>query len=128
MARDSEEWAAYYAKTGARPPRQTLLFALDQFDRIRSAHGHLAVDLGSGGGRDVIEMLRRDWSVIAIDAEAAAAAALTARDDLPEGLFWRHVWPPLRTPSGRNVIWSIQVSHCLFVPLMALRRSGKKSA
>jgi len=124
MARDSEEWAAYYAKTGARPPRQTLLFALDQFDRIRSAHGRLAVDLGSGGGRDVIEMLRRDWSVIAIDAEAAAAAALTARDDLPEGAvletrvatFEDAVWPgcdlvnssfalPLCAPDGFAAVW-----------------------
>lgn len=79
-------WAAYYQKTGDRPPRPTLLFALDRFD----AEGpdtapRLAVDLGCGGGRDTVEMLRRGWRVFAVDAEAAALDAIRARDDFPAG-------------------------------------------
>lgn len=124
MVRDSEGWAAYYVKTGSRPPRPTLLFALDRFDRVSSDGDRLAVDLGSGGGRDVIEMLRRGWRVIAIDAEAEAAAALRARDDLPAGAvletcvssFEGAAWPecdlvnssfalPLCAPDAFEAVW-----------------------
>jgi SAM-dependent methyltransferase len=73
-------WSDYYRKTEGRPPRPTLLFALDRF----AAPG-FAVDLGCGEGRDTIELLRRGWSVLAIDAEPAAIAGLTARADLPPG-------------------------------------------
>ncbi len=76
----SERWRRYYAKTGGRPPRETLLFALDRFD-AEAGPGH-AVDLGCGGGRDTIEMLRRGWSVLAIDEEPEAIATLRARPDL----------------------------------------------
>lgn len=79
----SERWRRYYAKTGGRPPRETLLFALDRFD-VEAGPGH-AVDLGCGGGRDTIEMLCRRWSVLAIDEEPEALASLRARPDLPPG-------------------------------------------
>lgn len=71
-------WTKYYEGTQGRPPRPTLLFALDRFQ----APGH-AADLGCGDGRDTIELLRRNWSVVAVDAEPAAIARLTTRDDLP---------------------------------------------
>jgi SAM-dependent methyltransferase len=73
-------WSDYYRKTAGRPPRPTLLFALDRF-----APPGFAVDLGCGEGRDTIELLRRGWSVLAIDAEPSAIAGLTARADLPAG-------------------------------------------
>lgn len=79
----SQRWRRYYAKTGGRPPRETLLFALDRFDA--EAGPGQAVDLGCGGGRDTIEMLRRGWSVLAIDEEREAIATLRARPDLPPG-------------------------------------------
>lgn len=80
----TESWEAYYAKTGTRPPRETLLFALDRFDRELSATDRrFAIDLGCGNGRDTIELLRRSWHVLAIDAEAPAINGLTSRDDLP---------------------------------------------
>jgi len=83
---DSESWASYYRKTSARPPRETLLFALDAFDaELGPDDRRLAVDLGCGNGRDTIELVRRGWHVLAIDAEQAAIDALTARKDLPEG-------------------------------------------
>jgi SAM-dependent methyltransferase len=42
----------------------------------------LAVDLGCGAGRDTRELLRRGWRVLAVDAEAAAIAAV--RDATPD--------------------------------------------
>ena len=81
---EGRDWAAYYRKTGDRPPRATLLAALDRFDAEEAAAGgpRLAVDLGCGGGRDVVEMLRRGWRVLAIDAESAAVDHLRGRADI----------------------------------------------
>ncbi len=78
----SAGWAAYYEKLRERPPRRTLITALDRFGP--AAAGSLAVDLGCGDGRDVIEMLRRGWQVVAVDAEPEALRQLQARP-LPEG-------------------------------------------
>jgi len=80
----TESWKFYYEKTGTRPPRDTLLFALDRFETELGAAGRrFAIDLGCGNGRDTIELLRRSWHVLAVDAEAAAIGGLTSRDDLP---------------------------------------------
>lgn len=81
MTNRDRDWAAYYAKTAGRPPRDTLLAALDRFE-AEGVTG-FAVDLGCGGGRDTVELLRRGWRVLAIDAEEAAIAHLRARADLP---------------------------------------------
>ena len=78
----SAAWTAYYDKLRDRPPRRTLLTALDLFGP--PAAGWLAVDLGCGDGRDVVEMLRRGWDVVAIDAEPKALVRLQERP-LPEG-------------------------------------------
>ena len=80
--RESAGWGAYYQKLRDRPPRRTLLAALDRFGP--GAAGSLAIDLGCGDGRDVIEMLRRGWHVVAVDSEPEALRQLQARD-LPEG-------------------------------------------
>jgi len=78
----SAGWAAYYETLRERPPRRTLLAALDRFGP--AASGNLAVDLGCGDGRDAIEMLRRGWQVVAVDSEPEALRQLQARP-LPEG-------------------------------------------
>jgi SAM-dependent methyltransferase len=84
MAENAMSWRDYYRKTGERPPRETFLSALDRY--AEEAPGpHHAVDLGCGTGRDTIELLRRGWSVLAIDAEPDAVAGLSARPDLPPG-------------------------------------------
>jgi SAM-dependent methyltransferase len=79
---ESAGWAAYYEKLRERPPRRTLLAALDRFGPASA--GALAVDLGCGDGRDVIEMLRRGWRVVAVDSEPGALRQLQVRP-LPEG-------------------------------------------
>ena len=74
----AQGFSDYYDATAQRPPRKTLLAALARF-----ATAGVAVDLGCGDGRDTIELLRRGWRVVAIDAEAEAIARLAARPDLP---------------------------------------------
>ena len=88
MARTStaEDWRVYYQRTGERPPRETLLEALDSFE-AEATIGR-AVDLGCGGGRDSIELLRRGWSVLAIDAQDSAIETLLARPELNEFGAW----------------------------------------
>jgi SAM-dependent methyltransferase len=70
------DWDAYYDATADRPPRRTLLSALAGF---APGGERFAVDLGSGDGRDAIPLLRRGWSVLAIDAEPRAIERLIAR-------------------------------------------------
>jgi tellurite methyltransferase len=71
-------WAAYYEKLRDRPPRKTLLFALDRFGA--PTPGALAIDLGCGDGRDIVELLRRGWRVVAVDSEPEALRQLAARN------------------------------------------------
>ncbi len=95
-----KNWPEYYAATADRPPRRTLLEALARF--TPSTAPRFAVDLGCGDGRDTIELLRRGWSVLAIDAEPAAISRLQSRPDLPVGArlsclcqrFEDAAWPP----------------------------------
>jgi SAM-dependent methyltransferase len=68
------EWTRYYDAAGEEP-RETLLFALERFERPGRA-----VDLGCGTGRDTVELLRRGWAVEAIDGEAVAIERLRGRD------------------------------------------------
>jgi SAM-dependent methyltransferase len=80
---DPAIWADYYAKTGRRPPCEALLFALDRFDAEPDTGApRRAVDLGCGNGRDTVELLRRGWSVLAVDAQPNAIVALMARPEL----------------------------------------------
>lgn len=79
----SAGWDAYYDATAGRPPRRTLLAALERFESLPQPPR--AIDLGCGDGRDTIELLRRGWEVIAIDAAPAALERLTRRADLPSG-------------------------------------------
>lgn len=75
------------------PPRPLLLEALEKIDPNHDRQGvalssnsqpslPLAIDLGCGEGRDTAELLRRGWSVLAIDAEPEAINRLLARDNL----------------------------------------------
>ena len=103
MAREGLSWKEYYKRTGERPPRETLLFALDRWAEAApdAPHGaHDAVDLGCGTGRDTIELLRRGWRVLAIDAEPDAIAGLRARPDLPPD-----AWLETRVARFEDATW-----------------------
>ncbi|MGF1539744.1 MAG: class I SAM-dependent methyltransferase [Pleurocapsa sp.] len=71
---EKRDWKAYYDAVKDRPPRKTILTALAGFDKPG-----VAIDLGCGDGRDTVEMLRQNWTVLAIDKEPEAIARLLAR-------------------------------------------------
>jgi len=75
-----QNWVTYYQAVAGRPPRETLLKALDCFDAEPGFNAtRLAVDLGCGDGRDTVELLRRGWRVLAIDSEQTAFDRLLER-------------------------------------------------
>ncbi|GLZ84611.1 tellurite resistance protein [Metapseudomonas resinovorans] len=67
----------FYNATEGQPARVTLRTALECWD---GPPGH-ALDLGCGAGRDTLELLRRGWQVLAVDAEPEALARLEAQVD-----------------------------------------------
>ncbi len=97
--KSAADWRAYYEATAGRPPRPTLLWTLERCEPCCARRW--AIDLGCGDGRDTIELLRRGWSVLAIDAEKLALERLGRRPDLPEaaqlttlcGKFEELDWP-----------------------------------
>jgi tellurite methyltransferase len=119
----SAGWAAYYAQLRDRPPRKTVLAALDAFGP--PSGDDTVVDLGCGDGRDVVEMVRRGWKVVAVDAEAEALRRLAARGmpdaeritpiaarledvPLPLGLTWVNssFAMPLCEPEKFHQLWA----------------------
>lgn len=69
------DWPAYFDAVAGQPPRQTLVAALDAFEREAIAGGTVAdaqaIDLACGSGRDTLAILARQqprWRVLAIDA------------------------------------------------------------
>lgn len=85
-------WSDYYKAVANRPPRETLLTALTNFERdTPQAESKIAVDLGCGEGRDTVELLRRGWNVMAIDGEQEAINQLLQRSDINTELLQTHV-------------------------------------
>jgi tellurite methyltransferase len=78
-----KDWPGYYKVVLGKPPRETLVFALDLFDKERDWAAdpapRTAIDLGCGEGRDTLELLRRGWHVVATDAHPDALSHLLAR-------------------------------------------------
>ena len=72
-----QDWSSYYDKLRGRPPRATAVFARRRYEREAGRPG-FAVDLGCGGGRDVLPLLAAGWRVLAIDREESAVAELLA--------------------------------------------------
>ncbi|MGB3636169.1 MAG: class I SAM-dependent methyltransferase [Rivularia sp. (in: cyanobacteria)] len=100
-------WSDYYKAIANRPPRETLLTALTNFERdLSKAESKIAVDLGCGEGRDTVELLRRGWNVIAIDAEEEAITRLLQRSDINTKLLQTHVaqFENIRLPESVNLI------------------------
>jgi len=82
------DWPGYFSVMMGKPARETLLAALERFER---EHGKgwagVAVDLGCGEGRDTRELLTRGWRVVAIDGHPEALRLL--REQLPAGVEGR---------------------------------------
>ncbi len=79
-------WSSYYKVVEGRPPRETLMKALELFttesDSKAGKNRRFAVDLGCGNGRDTAALLQQDWRVLAIDGQAEAIDQLRQRQDL----------------------------------------------
>lgn len=71
------DWSAFHQASRLRPPRELLRRTIASFDCERRPPG-VAVDLGCGAGADTFELLRRGWTVHAVDSAADALAALRA--------------------------------------------------
>ncbi len=73
-------WKRYYRWTSKRPPRDLLLQTLNHVEwEGTRARGRLAIELGFGAGTDTLELLRRGWSVVAVDGQESAATILAKR-------------------------------------------------
>jgi len=69
------DWSTYYAAVAGKPARDTLLMALELWERGggRANGPKVALDLGAGEGRDTRELLRRGFRVLALDPHPDAA-------------------------------------------------------
>lgn len=75
-----KDWHGYFGVVLGKPPRETLMAALAAFDKEPPpASPRLVVDFGCGEGRDTLELLRRGWRVLAIDAQPEAFEHLLPR-------------------------------------------------
>ena len=93
------KWSDYYKAVANRPPRETLLTALANFERENSTKSRTSVDLGCGEGRDTVELLRQGWKVIAIDSQQEGIERLKNRCDSEKcGLGGFHVTSYNGTP------------------------------
>ncbi|MDJ0773764.1 MAG: class I SAM-dependent methyltransferase [Mastigocoleus sp. MO_167.B18] len=106
MANDWD-WLAYYDAVQGKPPRETLLKALDLFDKQPlSPTTRLAIDLGCGSGRDTFELLRRNWQVYAIDSSQTAISYLLNHSDLSFNLLKTQItrFEDLTLPSPTDLV------------------------
>lgn len=62
------DWSSYYRDKSNQVPRETLLKALELFEKENSDHQLFAIDLGCGHGADTLELLKRYWKVLSIDS------------------------------------------------------------
>lgn len=65
-------WSEYYKVHHNRPANTTLLKGLDYFKLKKLNLSKTAVDIGCGNGNDTIELLKNNFSVLAMDKEEEA--------------------------------------------------------
>ncbi|MCC6676345.1 MAG: class I SAM-dependent methyltransferase [Phycisphaerales bacterium] len=110
------DWPAYYDAVEGKPARDTLLKALELFERDGPADAsHLAIDLGCGTGRDALELLRRGWSVFATDSSQEAFDRLLPRIPPDHNPRFRHTVDPferLDLPPARLINASYALPFC----------------
>lgn len=85
-AAERRDWPAYFDRMEGKPPRATLLQALDRFGPIDPSDAPLAVDLGCGSGQDAAAILQRGWRLWATDDNAEGLRRLQARPVCAEAI------------------------------------------
>lgn len=63
------DWDSYYKNRSNQIPRETVLKALELFEKEKNGN-FFAIDLGCGHGADTLELLKRRWKVLAIDNDS----------------------------------------------------------
>ncbi|MBL8763849.1 MAG: class I SAM-dependent methyltransferase [Phycisphaerae bacterium] len=92
------DWPAYFEAVSNKPPRETLMRALNSIEIVDPHHAlpeqPLAIDLGCGEGRDTRALLGRNgavrWTVTAIDSSPVGLSKLAASLDAASAA---RVWP-----------------------------------
>lgn len=77
VERSPMSWEEYFKKFSGRPPRPQLMKALTHISKPG-----IAVELGSGAGRDALHLLQEGWIVYAVEKETAGLSML--EKDLPQ--------------------------------------------
>ncbi len=72
----TSDWPGYFKSVLGKPARETLVKAAEMYET--GAEG-FAVDLAAGEGRDTLELLRRGWTVLAIEMLPQGIALLRER-------------------------------------------------
>ncbi|MDA0748960.1 MAG: class I SAM-dependent methyltransferase [bacterium] len=75
---EAQDWPGYFGAVMGKGARETLVAALDSFAQEGFAEG-LAIDLAAGEGRDTLELLKRNWRVVATDGHPDAFSYLWPR-------------------------------------------------
>lgn len=111
------DWEEYYDAIKGRPPRDTLLKALEIASTPR-----IAVDIGCGDGRDTVELLRRKWRVLAVDGEHRGITRLLQRPDLDTAYLTTQVvrFEELQLPEADLINASFSLPFCPPVAFPAL--------
>ena len=65
-------WSEYYKAHHDRPPTDTLVKGLEFFVSNNKEAPRTAVDIGCGNGHDTVELLKNNFSVLAMDKEDEA--------------------------------------------------------
>jgi SAM-dependent methyltransferase len=79
-AAQRRDWVAYFDRIEGKPPRETVVRALDLFGEIEDGDSARCVDLGCGSGRDIEAMLTRGWRVLGCDGSAEGLARARQRE------------------------------------------------
>ncbi|MHA2097703.1 MAG: methyltransferase domain-containing protein [Candidatus Kariarchaeaceae archaeon] len=115
---EKDRWNNYYDIVEGRPPRDTLLYAIAQFDKEGALSNKFAIDLGCGIGNDSLELMKRGWTVLAIDKQPIALERLSKRvsnhSKVQESKLQKQVssFENLQIPSTRLLNSSYAIPFC----------------
>jgi SAM-dependent methyltransferase len=120
----STQWGKYYEATLDRPPRDTLVRALNAFDaETLSVNPRFAIDLGCGNGVDTIEIIRRGWTVLATDREPGAIEWVKQRvpiEQQPQLRTQVAALEEIQLPQADLINASFSLPFCQPVPFVGL--------